>query len=305
MTGAETVFKLKTLMKSVGWTVKASSDASTYNSTGDQITTSTSGTGGMANNRAWFRIQSPDGIREFTIQRNNSGNNTTWRVKYSALAKFTGGSPGTTQTPSATDENILLGGGTDAAPSYGTWFATDNTYRLHMAANSSDGYGIWLAALKPLGGRTSNGITTGAFMFDPLKSGSYPVEDVEPYVIYLPTSSGWAGSITTGINAYLKKGLAGEGFVFMPWLKILVGSNDAFTGGISSNVHDGLDYSIDVLYGRQSSLSAPVGFKGTSSILKWNPNPRYIPSLLTINSSKDRICIGDFNLPWNGTDIIM
>ena len=68
----------------------------------------------MANTSAWFRISNPDGV-EYVCQRGI--NNLQWRVKVSPTVGFTGGSPGATQVPSATDEGIVLGGGTDASPS--------------------------------------------------------------------------------------------------------------------------------------------------------------------------------------------
>ena len=64
-----------------------------------------------------------------------------WRIKYSASAGFVGGSPSNVQTPSATDEQILLSGGTDAAPTYTGLLGTDNTYRAnHIVGDASVGY---------------------------------------------------------------------------------------------------------------------------------------------------------------------
>jgi hypothetical protein len=94
-TCAEAVYNLKTLLKLVGWTVKKSSDGTTYNSTGDQISSGASGANGMNNARAWFVIQEPGTVpRQFCLQRQNTvGVNTSyqWRVKYSRYAGFTGG----------------------------------------------------------------------------------------------------------------------------------------------------------------------------------------------------------------------
>lgn len=108
---AECMYQLKELLKTAGWTVQSSSDGTTYNASGDQITSGGSGAGGMANTNAWFRIRSPAGASnpEFTVQRGTG--NTAWRVKFSQSNAFTGGSPGATQTPSATNERVDFGGG--------------------------------------------------------------------------------------------------------------------------------------------------------------------------------------------------
>lgn len=302
-TGAETVYKLKTVMKSAGWSVPSSSDGTTYNSSGDQITSGNSGANGLANSRAWFRIQDPASLRELIFQR-TTASNTDWRIKYSASARFTGGAPAATVTPSATDEKFLIGGGTDASPTFTTWFTSDNQYRVHMMASSTDGYGFWLACLKSLGGRTNSGTQSGGFVFDPLAAGSYPSADQDPIILYVPTSLSFSYSTVTQILGFLKKGLGGEGFVNIPWLQIRVGGAfDAFPGNITANVFNNKEVTFPVFYGRQNALTAPTGFKGQSSILRWHGTSKFTPSLLTLSSSKDRIVIGDFNLPWNGTDV--
>jgi len=77
-TFAECAFRLKQIMVTAGWVVKSSSDGTTFNSTGDQITSANTGAGGMNNNNAWFRIQDPAGGREFTLQK---GGAATYQVK--------------------------------------------------------------------------------------------------------------------------------------------------------------------------------------------------------------------------------
>ena len=138
-TGAVAIFDLMTfLAATLGWVVLEASDGSTYEAdvptNGNPITGGGAGAGGMANANAWFRIREPGGAgqREWTFQR-DATNNTDWRVKMSALDGFTGGTPGATQTPSnATDEQILHGSGTDAAPVHAALFEADGTYRWHL-----------------------------------------------------------------------------------------------------------------------------------------------------------------------------
>src|SRR3990172_4710338 len=118
-TGAVAMYDLKELLKAQGWSVVMSGDGlAVYSAVGDVITGGGVGANGMANTRAWFRITDPAGVKELTIQRGTL--NYTYRIKFSYAAKFTGGAPDPDQTPSATDEVIVEGGGTDAAPSYGS-----------------------------------------------------------------------------------------------------------------------------------------------------------------------------------------
>ena len=63
--------------------------------------------------------------------------NLLWRVKFSYSAGFTGGTPGATRVPSATDEGLYLGSGTDAAPTGTAMFAADAGYRFHCAAGGA------------------------------------------------------------------------------------------------------------------------------------------------------------------------
>ena len=109
-TGAVAMYELKELLKLAGWTVLSSSDGTTYNSGGDQITSGASGANGMANNNAWFRIRSPAGAGavSFTFQRGTT--NLAWRIVRSRTAGFTTGSPSATVVPSASDGGTMLGG---------------------------------------------------------------------------------------------------------------------------------------------------------------------------------------------------
>ena len=151
-TGAQAMYELKGLLKLAGWSVLSSSDGTTYNAAGDQISNGGAGANGMANNSAWFRIRSPAGAGavSFTFQRGTT--NQAWRIKRSRTAGFTGGSPGATQTPSATDEGIMTGGGTDAAPTYVNLQTTDGTYRWNAGADNAAPYGWWAGSFLVGGG---------------------------------------------------------------------------------------------------------------------------------------------------------
>lgn len=173
-TGAEAMYELKNVMTGSGWTVISSSDGSTF-SAGDNITSPTS----LAGSSRWFIIQEPTGAgsREWCFQR--TSDNATWRVKISPYGGFGGGSPSLTQVPSATDEGLIVGSGTDASPTGGQLFPSDGTYKFHMVSDNTaigpagnQAYGFWAFA-NIIGSIAGTNIKT-LIMQEPLAVGSYP-----------------------------------------------------------------------------------------------------------------------------------
>ncbi len=301
-TGSEAIFLLKARLKTNGWTVPASSDGTTYNSSGDQITVAGSGAGGMANNSAWFRIQAPDGIRELTFQR-GSGGNTSWRMKYSASAKFTGGSPSATQTPQATDQQPIMGAGTDASPTFAGLFGVDASYRLQIGSDNAASFGFYLVCYPNGGWVSTNGLSV--ILFDPVTNADSL--DVDQVVIYtgLASDSGVFGtghyaSSGSGPKGYLKKGMVGEGFVAIP-ATYYRSSGDVVPSGIVSNPHSGKDDEFPVPYIRATNQGLPAGWKGLSSMVRWRGTDRSLGSTLSVNGPKDRWVVNKASLPWDGT----
>jgi hypothetical protein len=271
-TGPVAVFTLKQRLKAKGWIVKSSSDGTTYSASADVITSGGAGANGLANNNAWFRIQMPtmDGVlRELTIQRGTG--NTAWRVKYGA--NFTGGSPGATQTPSATDEQILLGGGTDALPTFGTWFGADGSYYFHaVAGDAEDGYSFFTAAYPTAGGACNHG-----FAMDRMIQ-FVPGADADPYVLVIaggatdPYNNGNLGVYGGTAKAWHKKGLGGEGFVSVAsqFYFDSSGAVGAAPAGSNANPYTTKRDLLPVLWARAASQADPDGVKGWSRLILWN-----------------------------------
>ncbi len=113
-------YDIKTELVASGWTVEASGDGlALYGASSDVITVRGDGAGGV-NTLAWVRLSNPDG-REIcgqAIDGFTAAFDTAVRIrwKYSFAGGFTGGTPSATQVPSATDEGVFAGSGTDAAP---------------------------------------------------------------------------------------------------------------------------------------------------------------------------------------------
>ncbi len=302
-TGAAAVFELKTLLKLQGFTVLASSDGTTYNAAGDQITVPGSGAGGMANNNAWFRIRAPGGAgaQEWTFQRGTT--NPVWRVKRSLSNPFTGGSPGATQTPSATNEFVVMGGGTDASPTFGTWFGTDATYRWNCAVDNAAPYGWWAGAF-PIGG----GNPTAVLICDPLV-GCAPA-DGDKYAIVMGCSGNNQLSITT-ITAETGSGTtsrliasvisaAPTTYQQFPGQKLSSDTGDLVPSGLPTNPLTLADEGFPIVLGRRSAL-ADAGYKGVTSLMKWIGTTRSTGATLTVSTTADRIIYRAVSLPWDGS----
>lgn len=303
-TGAVAIYNMKELLKAAGWTVLSSSDGTTYNAVGDQITTGASGAGGMANNSAWFRIQSPVGAggQQFAIQRGT--NNTAWKTKRSRTAGFIGGSPGATQMPSATDEFSIMGGGTDASPTFATFFGTDAAYRWQGGADNASPYGFWNTSFT-IGGSAPQAV----FVLDPLTN-TQPT-DADLFVIHF-SASGNSGLTTAAlhslsgtstnyrITSQIISTAPAASYAEFPAILYTTPGGQAVPNGMPVNSITGNDEAFPLILMR-GVVSGNAGYKGITSIIKWTSISRTTGDTLTVSTSRDRIIMGQTSLPWDGT----
>ena len=322
-TNAEAVYRFKEHLKAQGWTVPRSSDGTTYNSSGDQITGFGSGAGGMANTNAWFVIQSPTLSKQFCIQRGSS--NITWRIKYSRAAGFTT-APSATITPSSTDQAVTLGAGSDASPTFLNPFGTDGTYRFHIGADNGAPHGFYAVGIT-----NGTGAIQSVMLFDPTGASS-PTEDLDPWVVYTsgagigahplgnPTAAASASSfLSNGVvnnpSAWFRSGQPDAVFstVFPMSLAMYISgfSINAIThvqsgysvsqGAIGANAHNQKEDFFPLIWARPAVLGGFGGYKGVSSILKWYGASRSTGQTFTLSTPGDRLVAGMISLPWNGS----
>jgi hypothetical protein len=250
-----------------GWTVKSSSDGTTYNSTGNQITSGASGANGMANNYAWFRIQDPGGVREFVVQRGTI--NLTWAAKYSVAAKFVTGSPTATQVPTATDEvslygNILGNGGSGGT--FPSFFATDGEYTLHMGmGDSSIHYAFWMAAVQLA---TSDSLTVGSWFMDYVQKADSL--DLDPTVHLMTNAGGMFGNIATntepGVASCYFTSIASANFNNVrlePWSIAPYGMGAGSGQALGNNGWNNLEDVLPMLWAQTTK-----GYKGWSTLFQ-------------------------------------
>jgi hypothetical protein len=295
-TGAVAMYNFKACAKTAGWSVPSSGDGlSSYSSSSDTITGSSSGANGLANSSAWFRIRDPAGVREITVQRNS---NLNWRIKYSASARFTGGSPSATQTPSATDEVILLGGGTDASPTYAALLTADAGYTWKVGFDNASPYGFWSGGI--INGGASLG---GAFWMDPVNGDA---SDTDPVVFYIPGGA-WNSASYYGLSGpkgWLSNTHTSSGNFVVLSAAVYYDSGNAanlFPAGLVTNPFSGKQDGIPPFYARRAAATAPQGVKGVSRMLKWIGTSKSNGETLTVVSSQDYIIMSGLAFPWDGT----
>lgn len=294
-TGAVAVFLLKELLVSAGWSVPRSSDGTTYNASGDEIAAASD----LAASGAWVVVRSPTwGARtiEWCFQR--GANNTTWRVKVSDSAGFSGGSPGATQTPSATDEVVIHGSGTNASPTYASLFGTDGSYRWSILAEDAGSY-AWAAVAWPSGGGACNTL----IFQDPLTG----TETGDTSAVVFSCGGAVLGDPTTAGNlaadAAKHYGLMGSSSAVIP---MMVYANSGGTvvvpDGAGTSPFGVSDTLLPVPYARRSGLGGTTGFKGFSSILRWNTVTRAVGDAVSVSpSTRNWVMLTDVALIWDGS----
>ena len=309
-TGAVAMYTVLSTLVTAGWLVKADSDGTTYASSGGQITGGASGTHGLGNSKAWFRIQAPvvgTQKREFTFQCTTVG--TGWRVKYSPSAGFTGGSPGATQTPTASDEVLIMGSalGTDSSPTGVALFGTDAGYRFSIVAgDSTASYGFYWFANNIYTTTISSG-----FLLDIMKSGSYPSADTDPCVIYYNQGQAFSGNIFSYTSG---KALLNTTYQLVSTSAVLVNTTTNSTDVLAPPTVASSSYSITnqftygdnllpVLWGRDSSQSSPYGMKGISTFLLAPLALRNVLDTISVNTTNDYIVLGLYALKWGSGTI--
>jgi hypothetical protein len=322
--GAEAIFELKTVLKSAGWTVQKSSDGSTYNASGDQISHASSGAGGMENSSAWFVIRDPGDSHEWCFQRGTT--NLVWRVKISPLDQFTGGSPDATTVPSATDEQEVHGSGTDASPTFATLFLGDGTFFWHVIAQSTavgttvPVYGFWSFSTTQVTGADYTLICQ-----DPLDPDSLvdlqgtranptlgdpdPVVYIcgySPNIAHVYTGSGSFGTVVTSGFAYQRYNYDDEEWTDDMMISFVIGyyssvrhfAAPANTEGLGTNPHNGKDDLMPVVYAKPITLcSTGIGLKGVSKYLRQRAIYKHYPSVINL-ATDAKVYLGDLVFPW-------
>lgn len=302
-TGAVAMYLLRAALVAAGWAVEKDSDGTTYSASGVQVTSGASGANGLGNNRAWFVIRAPavGGVQRSLCFQRSASANTDWRIKYSPAAGFSGGSPSATQVPSATDEQVLIGSGTDGSITAAIIFGNDNSYKFHVAAGGSAEFYSFVAWTLANGGGTS-----GMTMFlDVLATGSYDASDPDPAVVSISnTGTIVTGAVLNQASSTSNKGFLGSvsssNFVGITGWGYGYGSSIMFPGSGGVYPFTTKDVHLPMMYGRPSTQSAPYGYKGFSTLFRVVSVTRTNMDTFDVLGSKDRVYLGGLSVPWSG-----
>lgn len=280
VSGTQAIFLFKERLKTGGWMVSASSDASTFNSTGDQITISGSGAGGIANTNAWFRLRSPDFLREFLIQRGSS--DELWEVWYSSDGVgFVSGSPTATVLPTADDGKQICGINGNVED----WLSPRGRYKTDLLVGDADeGYSFHFQCREQNYARVSAGLFLDVLEVsksedsDPAIVGMMLDDDLVGNSFFRANGLCFEGQSTTTTGSlsrcygWYRKGLSGEEFTVVPMATLGIYSNGDEDGldQLGNQPEDGSFATFDCAYIRGDSDPGnnTTFFKGISRLFR-------------------------------------
>ena len=278
-------YRLKEMLKSVGWTIVLSGDGSGVSGAGDNWS------GEPMPDFAWFVAQHPQHptiplqIR-FRIESNP--NAITW--SFSPSGDYSGGTP--TVAATASDE---VSGHTSS-----NYYSSVAGVHV-VAADDSAPYGFYM------GGWEDN--FAGAhsiFVFDPLVA-TDPLDEHE-YIFFtggdVTPSDAVIGSETTSTSASRCVGTIGNGAFggTIPGLSYAAGAaTPVAPTNEPRSPFTGNETIWPIVYGRRYSLTGE-GYKGMGTVMYWGGSRQANHGqTLSINTTRDRIIYGEINLPWDGS----
>jgi hypothetical protein len=271
------------------------SDGTTYASGGGQVTSGASGAHGYNNNDAWIVTKHLASGRQWCFQRDAS-TGVGYRIKYSKSSGFTGGSPGATRVPSASDESVVVGGGSDASPTFTSALGgTSGSNRLNAAVDASTG-SSW-GHSHPNGGGSVNGNWVIDFLASP------NVSDIDPVIMRFSTSAlalnnlaGYAGNKNSTISA--------GSFVTS---ELMIPPNSSF-GGMGPSVISGFYEGISIpAYATGTGAGDYVRGQSTCYVDYALGKPATLPAAHNSTSvaNKDLCMFDNLVVAWDGTSVVL
>jgi hypothetical protein len=141
--------------------------------------------------------------------------------------------------------------------------------------------------------------------------GTFPAADTDPVVVYMTPINGstaaWGVDLNSNItsaHAYLASTWQGVSAFIFSYLGL---NNQAFPGltssGVGTNPFSAKDDLIPIPYGRTFQSGGQIGFKGFSSICRWNGILRGNGDTISTTGvgSRDFIYINGNCMPWDGS----
>ena len=303
--GSLAMWLLISTLQTAGWTNVKDSDGTTYSAAGTQVTSGASGAGGLGNASAWKILQHPTVGLQICVQHSTvAGTHPNWRIQISRAARFVTGAPSATITASASDAQLILGGGTDAAPTMSAFFAADGGYRFNVAAGGSDTLYPFVCWGFPTG--NASGTFSAMWALDMMVVGSFPAADTVPWIMHFVASATASSAFYAGFATAATKGYLLLSSV-LTWVDIAGMTYGAYypatSGGLGVGVNsfNNKDNGVPMPYGRVCSVATPTGHKGFGTMFRWAGTGRATMDALDFTGTRDRVWIGGNLLPWGGS----
>jgi len=329
---AEAAYFIKRAAVNANWTILSSSDGARFAAQGDVITSaaalSTAGAWWVQQARGYQDIDSTY-YTQLCWQVDGAGG---VRLKVSPRSGFTSGTPNLTRTPSAADEQYILGGGTDASPTY-TAFIPAPGQRMQGFWDDSDESMLFF--WYPVGGGPATSLIFIDRSYPNPKGAGGNLLDKVRLEFYAQTGSGCAlctsiASEATGPFSFFQYGTAQALWGRCPPAMEFVydGSGVArkeLPGGVATELLYGETTTEEMpfRYRRRAAVSGvtlpgeignvtTVGSKGSSIRYRFGGQTKARPELMdSVNpvtgqvTSGGTLAIGDILLPWNGTALLL
>lgn len=199
LTGPQGMYRFLVDMLAQGWAVVISSDGTTYNGSGNQISGNGSGAGGLNNTSAYYVLRRT-GAPDVLVQRASTAD--IWNIHMSPSGAYTGGNA--TTRPTAGDEVIAwseFGGDLFLSSTYDVEIHVEDATPYRWALRTDDGvYVASVGSARPVV-LTNLGLTGGVFYsVDLTDQGAW--EDVEGLLTSFSAGGGPSDTTDPVISAF-------------------------------------------------------------------------------------------------------
>lgn len=257
----------------------------------------------LAHGYAYFGITMPavhGRVRSLVFQRGPNSVGYTLRIKQAWDAgnyNIAGGGTAT-QVPTLAGEEIVLGGGTDASPTFDAFFPSSGSYILHGTGYDDDPICGAVFAYDVAG--TVTGGVGMFFALDAYETGTFDTDQDSSPLVRVPQATPSAAHMSsedmiTGQSRIIaQRTLGGEAFsgarLRMP-VEIAAGV---------TNPYNSKKPIVDAWWLARST--APIDPGGKSRLFKIYLPSSSVPRTGNLTSTKDKIIVGPLALPWDGTE---
>jgi len=297
----ETIYTLKTFLKSVGWTVAGSSDGTSGGMDGvDRITTGMVWSRGSEALNPWIVLQSPHALAADRIQilfRPTAANTSLsydhyGTVSYNPSADWVSTS---TSLPTSASAVRWENGSTGVLSTYGV------DVRFHILAQTTAPYGFALLGTKAYDATVNAEFTC---ILAPLSTTSL-LNPGKPYAL-IASQSGVSvlkyselskTSNSTTSCCLIEPPNPPQAPVQVPACYLSNAGGVLAPNGASTDSQN-RDLSFPIIF------QSVTVFGGVSDFIRWNGRPRNkLDTMSDVTGDRGRICLADINLPWDGTTV--